>query len=120
MVKEPGAQNISSYTLDIGNIYLDNIRVKVDNKKKHFVVSAFYSKQRKGNIDGLYCALWDKIDTSVIVSKQIVFNDELKSNAKSEGSTRAAFSRAACPRSGCSSSGRKSTAAASAPIRIRG
>ncbi|HYK45368.1 MAG TPA: hypothetical protein VEV83_09380 [Parafilimonas sp.] len=91
MVKEPEAERIFSYPLDIGNIFLDNIRVKVDNKRNHFVVSAFYSKQKRGNIDGLYCAVWDETDTSLIAAKQVPFNDELKSNAKSEGSSRSAF-----------------------------
>jgi hypothetical protein len=91
MVRTLDSEHISSYPLDIGNIFLDNIRVKVDNRKRHFLVTAFYAKQNKGNIDGLYCALWDKNNKSIITAKQIVFNDELKSNAKSEGSTRAAF-----------------------------
>jgi len=91
MVKDPHSETISAYPLDIGNIYLDNIRVKVDNKNDRFLVTAFYSKQKKSNIDGLYCALWDKNTASVIAAKQVVFNDELKSNAKSEGSSRSAF-----------------------------
>jgi len=91
MVKEADSEVLSSYPLEVNNIYLDDIRVKVDNRNRHFLVTAFYSKQKKSNIDGLYCALWDKNTGSVIVAKQISFNDELKSNAKREGSSRTAF-----------------------------
>jgi hypothetical protein len=91
MVKDPNSNNISTYSLDIAKLFLDDIRVKVDNRNKHFLVAAFYSKQRRGNIDGLYCVLWDKNNSSLLATKQIPFNDELKSNAKSEGSSRTAF-----------------------------
>ena len=39
----------------------------------------------------MYCAMWDKNTQQVTASKEILFNDQLKSNAKSEGSSRAAF-----------------------------
>ena len=91
MVKDPHSETLSNYPLDIGNVFLDDIRVKIDNRNKHFLVAAFYAKQKKGNIDGLFCAMWDKNTTTVQVARKIVFNDELKSNAKSEGSSRSAF-----------------------------
>ena len=72
-------------------IYLNDIRVKVDNINKDVLIAALYSKQKRGNTEGLYCALWKRHVDSLVKAKQFVFSDELKSNAKSEGSTRAAF-----------------------------
>lgn len=91
LVKNPEDDSIYTYPLDIGKIYLGDIRVKADNLNNHFLVAAFYSKQRRGNIDGMYCALWNKADQQITATKQFEFNDQLKSNARSEGSTRAAF-----------------------------
>jgi hypothetical protein len=91
MVKPPGYDTIINYPVDMPKIYLDDIRVKLDNVNKHILVAAFYSKQKKGNVEGLFCALWNRNTGSLINSNQLAFNDELKSNAKSEGSTRAAF-----------------------------
>jgi hypothetical protein len=91
MVKQPGVDTLASYPIAIPNIYLDNIRVKVDNANKHFVIVAFYAKQKRGNIDGLFSILWKRNADSALTSKVFEFNDQLKSNAKSEGSTRAAF-----------------------------
>jgi hypothetical protein len=90
LIKDPDNDRIDTYALDIGKIYLGDIRVKADNLNNHFLVAGFYSKQRRGNIDGLYCAIWNK-NNQQITSKEVAFNDQLKSNAKSEGSTRAAF-----------------------------
>ena len=39
----------------------------------------------------MYCVLWNRDEASIVSAKQFVFNDELKSNAKSEGSSRTAF-----------------------------
>lgn len=91
VVKTQNEDLLEFYPLDIDKIYLDDIRVKADNLNNHFLVAGFFSKQRRGNIDGLYCAIWNKNNQQVTASRQIEFNEQLKSNAKSEGSTRAAF-----------------------------
>ncbi|MEP6684284.1 MAG: hypothetical protein ABJA35_13540 [Parafilimonas sp.] len=91
MVKSPDEDTISRYPVTMPKIYLDDIRIKVDNINKHVLVAAFFSKQRRGNIEGLFCALWDRNSATLLNAKQFTFNDELKSNAKSQGSSRAAF-----------------------------
>jgi len=91
MVARPAFDSINSYALDMPKIYLNDIRLKVDNINKNFVIVAFYSKQRRGNIEGLYYTIWNRDVDSMMTAKEFVFNDELKSNAKSEGSSRAAF-----------------------------
>src|SRR5438477_12087488 len=60
LVKNPDNDRIDPYPLDIGKISLGDIRLKADNLNNHFLVAGFYSKQRRGNIDGLYCAVWNK------------------------------------------------------------
>jgi len=77
--------------LKINGFYLDDIRLKVDNFNKHYLVTSFFSKQRRGNVDGLYAFLWDKPNSREIFSANIVFSDQLRSEARSEGSLKAAF-----------------------------
>lgn len=91
VIKQPGVDTLTAYPIVVPNIFLDNIHVKVDNANKHFVIVSFYSKQRRGNIDGLYSALWKRNADTALLSKVFEFNDQLKSNAKNEGSTHAAF-----------------------------
>lgn len=91
LIKDPLSEKIDAYSLNIDKIYLGDIRVKADNLNNHFLIAGFYSKQRRGNIDGMYCAVWNNRSQQIIASKQIPFNDQLKSNAKSEGSSRSAF-----------------------------
>ncbi|MEP6513692.1 MAG: hypothetical protein ABJA79_07475 [Parafilimonas sp.] len=91
ITKEPDANAVKEYNLNISNLYLDDIRVKVDNANKHYLVASFYSKQRRGNIDGLYCMLWDKSQAAEIKTNSLTFSDELRNNAKGEGSSKTAF-----------------------------
>jgi len=91
MITRPAIDSVESYPINTPKIYFNDIRVKVDNINKHVVIAAFYAKQKRGNIEGLYCSLWSGTVDSIISAKQFFFNDELRSNAKSEGSTRSAF-----------------------------
>ncbi len=91
MVRPFGLDSLKTYPVNMPKIYLDDIRIKVDNINKHILIAAFFATQKRGNIEGLYCILWGRDADSLITAKEFVFNDQLKSNAKSEGSTRAAF-----------------------------
>lgn len=71
---------------------LDEVNLKVDNTNKRYLFTGFYYKQRKGNIEGLYAASWDKSTFSLMNESFIVFNDELRSLAKSsDANLRMAF-----------------------------
>ncbi len=83
--------SISVYNLNITNIYLKDIRVKVDNYNKHYLITSFFSGQHRGNIDGLYACLWDVATKQTLVSNNILFNDQLRSDARGDGSIKGAF-----------------------------
>lgn len=85
---------LDTYTLTdlkLGNIYLDDIRIKVDNINKHYVISSFLSKTKRGNIEGLYYVLWDKEQNKEIMNATTIFNEEFREDAKGEGNLKTAF-----------------------------
>ena len=75
----------------IVNIYLDDIRLKIDNHNNHYVITSFYSNQRRSNIQGLYVFFWDKNSSKSISSNTILFSDELRNDAKGSNSNKTAF-----------------------------
>ncbi len=77
--------------LKLTGIFLDDIRIKADNINKHYLITSFVSKIRRGNIEGIYYTLWDKVLNREILNATTLFSDELRSDAKSEGSVKAAF-----------------------------
>ncbi len=91
ITKDPGSDVVNFYDLNVKYIYLDDIRLKVDNANKHYLVTSLFSKTRRGNIDGLYCMLWDKVQAKEIASVNTVFSDDLRSQARSDGSVHSAF-----------------------------
>ena len=74
-----------------GHMYLDDIRLKVDNTNKNYLIASFYSRNKRGNVDGLYASLFSKNKDSVLSTTYTPFNDELRSEAKSEGNAKYAF-----------------------------
>ncbi len=81
-IKDPGA----------GDRVLDELKIRVDNNNKRYLISAFYYKQRRGNIEGLYTVIWDKQSNSKLNETLTIFNDELRGLAKSaESNLKMAF-----------------------------
>jgi len=62
---------------------LDEVKIKIDNTNKRYLFTGFYYKQKRGNIEGLYYANWDKASHSLSSENFVVFNDELRTLAKS-------------------------------------
>lgn len=89
---KPAMSDACSITdLKLGNIFLDDIRIKADNINKHYVITSFLSKLRRGNIEGLYYVLWDKMQNREILNATTVFSDEFREDAKGEGASKLAF-----------------------------
>lgn len=88
---DPGQDQLVFSEIDIQNVYLDDIHVKVDNVNNTYILASFFSRQKRGYIEGMYCAVWDRSEQRLMNVTTTVFSDELKENARSEGSTKTAF-----------------------------
>ncbi len=92
VTKSALSDTFSIKDLGVGDRVLDEFKIKVDNNNKRYLISAFYYKQRRGNIEGLYSVIWDKSSDSRLKENLIIFNDELRAQAKSsESSQKMAF-----------------------------
>jgi hypothetical protein len=84
MTKPADQDTIISQDLDIGGRYLDEVKIKVDNRNKRYILNSFYYKQRRGNIEGLYTFVWDKQNNKKLADNLTTLSDELKAQAKSK------------------------------------
>lgn len=76
----------------LGEKTLDEIKLKFDNTNKKIIVNSFYYRQKKGNIDGLYSMVFDKLTQSVSSESAFLFSDTLRMDAKGDnGSLKTAF-----------------------------
>lgn len=82
LVKYPDSLGFSIRDVNIGNQILDNITLKVDNNNNRILISSFYSRQKRGNMEGIYVVNWDKATNVKLMDTAIFFNDEIRVLAK--------------------------------------
>ena len=73
------------------DVLLDEIHIKADNVNKRYVVTSFYYKQKRGNIEGLYFYVWDKQTQFPVLQNTAVLGDELRKEAKGDANIKMAF-----------------------------
>src|SRR5204863_3571918 len=54
MIKSAMADTITRKELSIERTWLDELHIKIDNYNKRYLLTSFYYKERRGNIDGFY------------------------------------------------------------------
>ncbi len=91
ITKDALSDKFNENELPLNKIYLDEISIKVDNINKQYLLNSFYYNQKRGNIDGLYTAVWDKQTNKLIVKSTLPFTDAIRKDAKSDGALRFAF-----------------------------
>lgn len=79
------------YDVALNKIYLDEITLKLDNFNKQVLITSFYSKQRRGNVDGLYSHVWNKQTKNVVMNSFGVFADDFREEARGENGIKTAF-----------------------------
>ena len=91
VTKQPLNDHFTENELPLNKSFLDEVSVKVDNINKRYLLNSFYYNQKRGNIDGLYTAIWDKSSRRLLVQNLAAFNDTMKREAKNEGAARFAY-----------------------------
>lgn len=82
IMKKANEEFFRTKEVEMQDHVLDEVKLKVDNTNRRYLFNAFYYKQKRGNIEGLYLAIWDKKSDSLITSIEMPFNDELRKMAK--------------------------------------
>jgi hypothetical protein len=82
ILKKAASEKFDIYDLKTKDRVLDEIKIKVDNTNKRYLFTAFYYKQKRGNIEGLYTVVWDKTGDSIQREGTLAFNDDLRRQAK--------------------------------------
>ena len=91
VVKYAQADSLMLRNLNIDKTNLDEIHIKVDNFNKRYFLTSFYYKERRGNIDGFYFYIWDKVTAQPVIENISVFSDELRKEAKGESNAKMTF-----------------------------
>lgn len=77
--------------LSLKGVFLDELRIKVDNNNGRYILASFYSKLKRGTIDGMYLAVVPKDFTNPVMENILEFDEELRQQARGENSSKNAF-----------------------------
>ena len=91
VTKAATADNFVISDVDLKGQFLDDVMLKVDNVNRRYLLNSFYYKQRRGNIQGLYTMVWDNQSSKAFIHTMTEFDDTLKRQVKTEGSSKLAF-----------------------------
>jgi hypothetical protein len=91
ITKHPDTDNFNINRLDLSDKFLDEIKLKVDNVNQHYVINSLYYVKRRGNVEGLYIAVWDEGNKKLGSQYFAEFNDSIRAIAKTEGSNKVAL-----------------------------
>lgn len=91
VVKRAMEDSFVYYNVNLDKIYLDELRIKVDNYNHRYLLNAFYYNQRRGNIEGLYILAYNKNANRSDFETTFEFSEDLRREAKGEANLRMAF-----------------------------
>lgn len=92
LYKPLSIEGLSEFDLELKDIYLDDLKIRSDNTNGRFLITSFYSKTRRGNLEGMFSYLWDKQTKIGVTNSRIPFGDDFRSEAKGTNSgTKSAF-----------------------------
>ena len=83
--------NFTARKIELKEKYIDEVKIKIDNINKRYLFNSFYYTERRGNIEGIYCSVWDIKGDSSYANIFTPFDDSIRADAKSTGNPRYAF-----------------------------
>ena len=91
VIKAPFQNSFSYQDIDLKGKYIDEIKLKIDNRNNRYIINTFYYKKNRGNIEGLFTYIWDKGNEKLYASQFTELSDSLRAEAKSSGTLRFAL-----------------------------
>lgn len=91
IVKSPYKDTFAYQEINLNEKYIDEVKLKIDNRNNRYVLNTFYYKKNRGSIEGLFTYIWDNANDKVFVSNFTELSDTLRVEAKKDGQMRFAF-----------------------------
>jgi hypothetical protein len=85
-------QDTFSYReIGLNDKYIDEVKLKIDNRNNRYLINTFYYKKNRGSIEGLLTYVWDKSVDKPYASQFTEIYDSLRAEANSDGMLRFAL-----------------------------
>jgi hypothetical protein len=84
VAKRASSDTFNTLNIPLSGKTLDEVKIKPDNINRKFVLTSFFYRQKKGNIEGIYNWVWDKNIGKISATSNFIFGDTIRADAKSE------------------------------------
>ena len=91
VIKSPLQDTFSYRYIDLNEKYIDEVKLKIDNRNNRYLINTFYYKKNRGSIEGLFTYVWDKAADKPYASQFTEIYDSLRYEANSGGMLRFAL-----------------------------
>ena len=91
ITKAVNEDSFAQKQLNLHDRYLDEIKLKVDNINKHYIINSFYYTNKRGNAEGLYTAVINETNNDLISENFAELGESLREVAKSGRNNKIAF-----------------------------
>src|SRR6476661_1209749 len=90
--KPAAVDTVTAIEVPQDKILLDELHVKVDNSNKRYFLTSFYYTKKRGNIEGFYFYVWDKLSRQPILQNAVALGEDIRNDAKGDANIKMAFS----------------------------
>jgi len=91
VIKEPLQDTFAYHDIAMEKNYIDEVKLKIDNLNRRYIINSFYYKKSRGSIEGLFTYVWDKNAASIFTQGFTVLGDSLRNDVKTSGQLRFAL-----------------------------
>jgi hypothetical protein len=91
VTKSPLENYFYSHEINLEEKYVDEVKLKIDNRNNRYILNTFYYKKNRGSIEGLFTYIWDRNNDKTYASKFTEIYDSLRYEAKGTGLLRFAL-----------------------------
>lgn len=91
IIKPAAVDSFSTNTFNLDGKYLDEIKLKIDNVNQHYVINSLFYDRPRGNVEGIYTAVWDINNKNLITQQFQRLGDSIRSMAKTNGNNKTAL-----------------------------
>jgi hypothetical protein len=91
ITKSPQQDAFLPHEIDLKEKYIDEVKLKIDNRNNRYIINTFYYKKNRGSIEGLFTGIWDKGTDKTYASQFTEVSDSVRYEAKGSGMLRYAL-----------------------------
>ena len=91
ITKSPMQDTFATRRIDLKELFIDEVKIKIDNFNKRYLLNSFYYVEKRGNIEGIFASIWDVGGDSSYANVFTKLDDSIRAFAKSKGNIKFVF-----------------------------